>query len=81
MQDSHSSQTLNEHEASRYIGMSRSWLAQARSNGNENAPPFLKLGRAVRYLRSDLDDWLADQRSVETNGVSADIIGHGAKQT
>lgn len=51
-----------ELEAAEYIGMSRSYLAQARMNGNgenrTNAPPFIKIGRSVRYLVEDLDKWL-----------------------
>jgi predicted DNA-binding transcriptional regulator AlpA len=57
-----SPRTLTEFEAARYIGMSRSWLAQARMTGDAKAPPFLKIGRAVRYLRSDLDNWLEQRR-------------------
>ena len=53
---------LSEKEASQYICMSRSFLRQPRMDGNrENrtpAPPFIKIGRAVRYLREDLDAWL-----------------------
>lgn len=53
---------LSEKEASEYIGMSRSFLRQSRMDGNrENrtpAPPFLKIGRSVRYLKEDLDNWL-----------------------
>ncbi|WP_018984312.1 helix-turn-helix transcriptional regulator [Salinimonas chungwhensis] len=53
---------LSEKEASQYICMSRSFLRQARMDGNrENrtpAPPFIKIGRSVRYLREDLDAWL-----------------------
>lgn len=56
------SRVLSEKEASQYICMSRSFLRQARMDGNrENrtpAPPFIKIGRAVRYLREDLDAWL-----------------------
>lgn len=56
------SRALSEKEASSYICMSRSFLRQARMDGNrENrtpAPPFIKIGRAVRYLRDDLDAWL-----------------------
>lgn len=56
------SRALTEKEASQYICMSRSFLRQARMDGNrENrtpAPPFIKIGRAVRYLREDLDAWL-----------------------
>ena len=53
---------LSEKEASSYIGMSRSFLAQSRMDGQrENrtpAPPFIKIGRSVRYLLDDLNDWL-----------------------
>lgn len=53
---------LTELEAAKYIGMSRSFLAQARMDGTRDnrtpAPPFIKIGRSVRYLREDLDNWL-----------------------
>ena len=73
MQSNGDRQCLTEHEASRYIGMSRSWLAQARMRGDAETPPFLKIGRSVRYLRSDLDQWLAERRrhvSAHDGGVS-----------
>jgi len=57
-----SHRALNELDTAKYIGMSRSYLAQARMDGNRNnrtpAPPFIKIGRSVRYLREDLDQWL-----------------------
>lgn len=53
---------LSEEQASQYICMSRSYLRQSRMEGNrENrtpAPPFIKIGRSVRYLKDDLDKWL-----------------------
>ncbi|MBU3019032.1 helix-turn-helix domain-containing protein [Paraglaciecola agarilytica] len=53
---------LSEIETSQYIGMSRSYLRQARMEGNRDnrtpAPPFIKIGRSVRYLKEDLDNWL-----------------------
>ena len=56
------SPTLKEKEAAIYIGMSRSFLRQSRMTGLRKnrvfAPPFIKAGRAVRYLRVDLDAWL-----------------------
>ena len=56
------SRVLSEIETSQYIGMSRSYLRQARMEGNRDsrtpAPPFIKIGRSVRYLREDLDNWL-----------------------
>ena len=55
---------LSELETAKYIGMSRSYLAQARMDGQRTnrtpAPPFIKIGRSVRYLREDLDIWLDD---------------------
>lgn len=56
--------SFTEKEASTYIGMSRSFLRQARMTGplQKKIPPpqFIKLGtRSIRYLREDLDQWLA----------------------
>ncbi|MCC5827498.1 helix-turn-helix domain-containing protein [Alkalimonas sp.] len=53
---------LSEIETAEYIGMSRSFLRQSRMEGNRKyrtpAPPFVKIGRSVRYLKDDLDRWL-----------------------
>lgn len=57
---------LTDREASQYIGMSASWLRQARVTGNPDAPPFLKMGRSVRYLIGDLDQWLFQKRQYNT---------------
>lgn len=62
MNDQVSGHTLTEAETSRYIRMSRSWLAQARMRGSVDAPPHLKIARSVRYLRTDLDLWLEERR-------------------
>ena len=59
-------QALPDPEASTYIGMSQSWLRQSRVTGNPDAPPFIKIGRAVRYLRKDLDAWLEQRRRSNT---------------
>lgn len=66
---------LTEIEAARYIGMSRSFLAQSRMDGHRDnrtpAPPFIKIGRSVRYLREDLDSWLNDFQKLEHLGQCA----------
>lgn len=53
---------LSERDAATYIGMSRSFLAQSRMDGlranRTPAPPFIRIGRSVRYLLEDLDGWL-----------------------
>jgi predicted DNA-binding transcriptional regulator AlpA len=54
--------TLTEKSAAIYIGMSVSWLRQSRNMENPDAPPHLKIGKSVRYLRADLDAWLLDKR-------------------
>jgi hypothetical protein len=55
-------QTLTEADAGRYIAMSRAWLRQGRMRGR--GPAYLKIGRSVRYLVTDLDIWLAAHRVV-----------------
>ncbi|MCV6613937.1 MAG: helix-turn-helix domain-containing protein [Cellvibrionaceae bacterium] len=56
---------LTEQQTANYIGMSRSYLRQARMEGHRDnrtpAPPFIEIGRSVRYLKKDLDQWL-DER-------------------
>ncbi len=59
-------QALSETEAARYVGMSRSFLRKARMEGTRDhhtpAPPFLRIGRKILYLRDDLDQWLRQHR-------------------
>lgn len=66
---------LSEIETAEYIGMSRSFLRQSRMEGNRDnrtpAPPFIKIGRAVRYLKEDLDLWLDSFYRMEHLGQSA----------
>jgi len=78
-----SRRAISEIDAARYIGMSRSWLAQARMNRNPDAPPYLKIGRSVRYLVDDLDEWLVRQRqqssTIDSNsehGPSREVPEH-----
>lgn len=56
---------FTEIETAEYIGMSRSYLRQSRMEGNRAnrtpAPPFIKIGRSIRYLKEDLDKWLDEQ--------------------
>ena len=65
-------EAFNEKNAARYIAMSISFLRQARSHGNRlgrtPAPPFVRIGRTIRYRRKDLDAWL-EHLLVEMPGV------------
>ena len=49
---------LTVKEAAQYIGMSASWLRQSDV-------PRVRLGTAVRYLRADLDVYLAQRRDLD----------------
>jgi excisionase family DNA binding protein len=57
---------LNEPEAAEYISMSRSYLRQARMDGIRKnrtpGPPFVRVGRSIRYLKDDLDQWIHKNR-------------------
>ena len=57
---------MNEREAAQYIGMSPSFLRQGRMDGNRKGrtptPPYLQIGRSIRYLCDDLDKWLIRHR-------------------
>ena len=53
---------LSSNDAAAYLGVSTGQLRLSRHTGElwqgVPSPTFAKLGRAVRYLRSDLDAWL-----------------------
>ena len=53
---------LTEQEAAEYLSLSRSYLAQSRCYGSPEGPPFIRLGRAIRYCLADLDAFIADRR-------------------
>lgn len=63
---------FSEIQAAKYIGMSRSFLAQSRMDGKRDnrtpAPPFIKIGRSVRYIKDDLDAWLNQFSKLEHLG-------------
>ncbi len=55
--------SYRESEAAEYIGMSRSFLRQARMTGplpgRAPGPRYIRIGsRSIRYLVEDLDNWL-----------------------
>ena len=52
-----STSLLTPREAADYRKASPSTLAKERCTGF--GPPFVKMGRSVRYRRSDLDNWIA----------------------
>jgi predicted DNA-binding transcriptional regulator AlpA len=53
---------LDTSEAAVYLGMSEEWLKKVRKTGivthGGDLPKFIRIGRSVRYLKSDLDRFL-----------------------
>jgi predicted DNA-binding transcriptional regulator AlpA len=47
---------MESFEAAEFLGVSIWWLVKARSNGT--GPKFIKIGRAIRYSKSDLLDFI-----------------------
>jgi hypothetical protein len=70
---------ITEAETARYIAMSIPFLRIAR--WRRTGPPFVRIGRSVRYNLDDLNEWLAgrtvvpeDRRRVEQKSPASD--GH-----
>lgn len=57
-------------EAADYVGLSKSTMDKLRCFGG--GPRYFKLGRAVVYAQTDLDEWLAGKGRYSTYGVAND---------
>lgn len=64
--------SFNETDAAAYLGLSRSTLRKGRMRGRRLSgvptPPYVRLGRTVRYLKDDLDAWLEQYRVLQSSG-------------
>jgi predicted DNA-binding transcriptional regulator AlpA len=49
-----------EREAAPYLGMTPSWLRKGRRDGT--GPPYIRIGRTVRYIIRDLDSYREQHR-------------------
>jgi predicted DNA-binding transcriptional regulator AlpA len=48
---------LNTDQAARRLGVSSSLLEKLRVYTPEKSPPYIRIGRVIRYRTSDLDAW------------------------
>jgi Helix-turn-helix domain len=53
-------------EAAKVLKLSLSWLAKARMHGD--GPPYMKVGRSIRYSEVALLQWMKSQQRGSTNG-------------
>ena len=56
---------LTAKEAAKLMKVSVSWLAKARMRGD--GPPYLQLGRAVRYSEGALLQWMKGRTRISTS--------------
>jgi predicted DNA-binding transcriptional regulator AlpA len=56
---------LTAAEAARILKVSLSWLAKSRMQGN--GPPYIKVGRAIRYSESALLQWMKSRQRLSTS--------------
>jgi predicted DNA-binding transcriptional regulator AlpA len=52
-------------EAAKLLKLSLSWVAKARMYGH--APPYMKVGRSIRYSEAALLQWMKSQQRRSTN--------------
>jgi predicted DNA-binding transcriptional regulator AlpA len=52
-------------ETAKFLGVSESWLAKARMRGD--GPPYVKIGRCVRYELSALIQWKQSRTRLSTS--------------
>jgi hypothetical protein len=60
---------LTSVEFARELKVSMSWLAKARMRGD--GPPYVKIGRSVRYPDPGARDWIEAQSRTSTSEVEA----------
>jgi Helix-turn-helix domain len=56
---------LTATEAGRLLKVSLSWLAKARMRGD--GPPYIRVGRSIRYALPDLIQWKNSRRRLSTS--------------
>lgn len=71
-----------DQQAASYLNISRDTLRVWRQRRHQTrGPVFVRVGRLVRYLRRDLDAWLASNRVEPTAPASARSSAAGPGQT
>jgi predicted DNA-binding transcriptional regulator AlpA len=63
--DQNRERLLTPRDAADVLRLSPSWLAKARMRGD--GPPFLKVGRSVRYAEGALPKWMTSRTRLSTS--------------
>jgi hypothetical protein len=64
---SHNQLVLTPKQAAAQLNLSTSWLAKQRLKGG--GPPYIKMGGAVRYNATTLQEWMKGKQRLSTSGT------------
>ena len=53
---------LTERDAANYLNVSRVTLRRSRCYGKPEGPPFIRMGRTIRYAVNDLQKFVEDRK-------------------
>jgi len=56
---------LTPKEAADFLRISLSWLSKTRVRGN--GPPFVRVGRSIRYAEAALRQWIRARQRLSTS--------------
>jgi predicted DNA-binding transcriptional regulator AlpA len=56
---------LTPKETAARLKLSTSWLAKARMRGD--GPPYIRIGRSIRYTEAALLQWMKSRQRLSTN--------------
>jgi predicted DNA-binding transcriptional regulator AlpA len=56
---------LTPKEAAKLLKVSLSWLAKARMRGD--GPPYIRIGRSIRYVLAALIQWMKGRQRMSTS--------------
>ena len=62
---------LTEQEAESFLGMAPGFLRKNRYMGRPH-PPFIKVGTAIRYRPSDIEQFIEERTSTRNNDLGVD---------
>ncbi|MEE1296394.1 MAG: helix-turn-helix domain-containing protein [Bifidobacterium sp.] len=51
-------------QVSEYLGISKKFIYQSRVYRPNDVPPAIKIGKNLRWRKSDVDNWVANQQTV-----------------
>jgi len=60
---------LTPTDAAKLLKVSLSWLAKARMRGD--GPPYIRIGRSIRYSESALLQWVKSRQRLSTSEPSS----------